>query len=497
MGRREGGAGAAWVRLEPAFRRRARNQRLVCSARQLLLLVCWSGLVRPTWLHTGEQDGGGPGSVRPWVGGTGRGTARTLQALRGGVADHRSSFFEDEDGGVPGNAFAATRSGGAMQIDSLGVSHKPLGAAASVANVEGVVVGGGPVAGAKVAATARVEAGGGPGAGGSWLAAGEEGGGSEELLGGGRRRVRGRSRRGGSAAHGEGTDADTYYKAVMALNPSDVGIMCEYAETLARAGALRFGDAEDVLMRALRLRPESAMVLGRYGSFLEQHKGDVPEAEQLYQRAIDADPDRSLWVHLLCICLRALHAACARALHAACAALTCCTCWPSTPTPTPDSAAPVLSNLAALVLTHYCDTARAEQLLLRALATSPTDAHSLNSYGLYLHSSGGDKNIDDAEHLFRIAIAIDDSHLDAMNNLAVLLETVRADLPAAEQLYRRALAVDNQHPATLSNYAHHLHALKQDFGAAETVRTSMPRCGLRWISLALHVCRLPSMQCRA
>ena len=96
----------------------------------------------------------------------------------------------------------------------------------------------------------------------------------------------------------------------------------------------------------------------------------------------------------------------------------------------PDSAAPILSNLAALVLTHYSDTARAEQLLLRALATSPTDAHSLNSYGLYLHSSGGDKNIDDAEHLFRIAIAIDDTHLDAMNNLAVLLETMRADPPA-------------------------------------------------------------------
>ena len=29
----------------------------------------------------------------------------------------------------------------------------------------------------------------------------------------------------------------------MALNPSDVGIMCEYAETLARSGALRVGDA--------------------------------------------------------------------------------------------------------------------------------------------------------------------------------------------------------------------------------------------------------------
>ena len=307
--RRQCGAGAAWVRLDPAYRGRDRNQRLVRSARELLLLLCWSGLVRPTWLRTGEQDGGGPGSVRPWAGGTGCGTALTLLALRGGATDNRGSFFEDEGGGVPGNAFAATRSGGAIQIDSLGVSHKPLGAAArpadpadpvgatplsvgSVADVEGVVVGGGPVAGAKVAATARVEAGGGPRDEGSWLAAGEEGGGSEELLGGGRRRVRGRSRRGGSAAHGGGTDADSYYKAVMALNPSDVGIMCEYAETLARSGALRVGDAEDVLMRALRLRPESAMVLGRYGSFLEQHKGDVPQAELLYLRAIDADPDR-------------------------------------------------------------------------------------------------------------------------------------------------------------------------------------------------------------
>ncbi len=70
---------------------------------------------------------------------------------------------------------------------------------------------------------------------------------------------------------------------------------------------------------------------------------------------------------------------------------------------------------------------------------------------------------------FRIAVAIDGECVDAINNLAVLVETVTGDINAAQSLYRRALAVDKWHAPTLSNYAHHLHTLRHNFPAGKNI----------------------------
>ena len=70
-------------------------------------------------------------------------------------------------------------------------------------------------------------------------------------------------------------------------------------------------------------------------------------------------------------------------------------------------------------------------------------------------------------------MAIDSEYVDAINNLAVLVETVTGDINAAQSLYRRALAVDKGHAPTLSNYAHHLHTLRHNFPAGKNIPKSI------------------------
>ena len=119
-----------------------------------------------------------------------------------------------------------------------------------------------------------------------------------------------RRRKRGTAAE---NSPESYYKTVLSLDPSDADMMCNYAELLARLGPSRCSEAEEHMLRALALRPQSSSIHNRYGLFLERDRGDIKEAESMYTKAIGLEPG---------------------------------------------DAAPALRNLAALALTHHSDMPR-------------------------------------------------------------------------------------------------------------------------------------------
>jgi len=417
------------------------------ASRSWVFALVAAALVQPTWLHAGDRCAGGraDGVITPGVEGDfasaarGRGVARHEEYYAGGDPLAMGGKRQLQDGGS--GVMRERARGGAMPRRGprwsperrasgwLGVMLRGAGEGMSEVGsqhmeqevqgrVRGVAVVAGGVEPHEQGGAWLASYAGGPDSAQGAAAAADEAAGRQALEAPSAAPRAGKRRR--SPQHA----SDMYFKSVLALDPSNAEIMCEYAEKLLQQDPARAPEAEEHLLRAISLRPLSPSILNRYGLYLERERDDIKQAEEVYEKAIRMEPAES---------------------------------------------APALRNLAALVITHLNDKQRAESLLHRALALGPADPRTLNLYGLFLHSSGSQKNIEDAEYLFRLAVAIDDEELDAVNNLAVLAETVRGDMATAETLYKRALAIDQAHVPTLSNYAHHLHALRRDYAGAEVM----------------------------
>jgi Tfp pilus assembly protein PilF len=80
-----------------------------------------------------------------------------------------------------------------------------------------------------------------------------------------------------------------------------------------------------------------------------------------------------------------------------------------------------------------------------------------------------DSDPDQADEMFRQAIAIDRSNVDHIGLYAEFLKSKRKDFDQAEELYQRALELDPNNAAILGNYAILLHHVRHDVDRAEEI----------------------------
>ena len=175
--------------------------------------------------------------------------------------------------------------------------------------------------------------------------------------------------------------------------------------------------AQQLYQRAIDADPTNANILGAYATFLKNIPGDMGQAEQLYQRAIDADPTN----------------------------------------------ANILGAYALFLHTKRGNIDQAEQMYQRAIDADPHHARNLGAYALFLHTKRG--NIDQAEQMYQRAIDADPHHANNLGNYATFLETVQGDMDQAEQMYQQAIDADPHHANNLGNYAQLLFAKSDDMKA--------------------------------
>ena len=102
-----------------------------------------------------------------------------------------------------------------------------------------------------------------------------------------------------------------------------------------------------------------------------------------------------------------------------------------------------------------------------AIAADPTNATTLGTYAIFLHTIRGD--MDQAENMYQRAIAADPTDATCLGTYAIFLETVRGDMDQAEQMYQRAIAADPTDANYLGMYAIFLHTIRGDMDQAENM----------------------------
>ena len=175
-----------------------------------------------------------------------------------------------------------------------------------------------------------------------------------------------------------------------------------------------------MFQRAIDADPTNATFLGAYAIFLETVRGDMDQAEKLFQRAITADPEID---------------------------------------------ATFLGAYAAFLHTVRGDMDQAEKLYQQATDADPTNANILGAYAIFLETVRGD--MDQAEKLYQQAINADPHHARNLGNYADFLENIRGDMDQAEKLYQQATDADPNDARNLRTYALFLHTVRADMDRAQ------------------------------
>jgi Tfp pilus assembly protein PilF len=180
-------------------------------------------------------------------------------------------------------------------------------------------------------------------------------------------------------------------------------------------------EAESLFRRASNADPNHPRTAGSFAAFLENVRGDYSAAECLYEHALRVRPKH------------------------------------------PNN----LGNFAIFLKNVRHDYERAEDLYRQALAIDGGHAKNLGSYAHFLCSVRHDH--DGAEELYQRAIEVDSRDAINLGNYALFLEQYRRDFDRAEVYFRRALNARYPQPQNLVNYALFLTHVRHDLGAAEAL----------------------------
>ena len=179
--------------------------------------------------------------------------------------------------------------------------------------------------------------------------------------------------------------------------------------------------AADLHLRAVGLAESDGGILTNYANFLTDVRRDHDAAEALYQRLLEADPNR----------------------------------------------ANTLGNYANFLRNVRRDHTAAEALYQRVLTIDPNRPSTLGNYALLLADDL--QEYDAAEVLYKRALEDDPNHANHLGNYANFLTNIRQDYDAAEALYKRALEVGPSDANHLRDYADFLTNIRQDRAAAEVL----------------------------
>lgn len=180
------------------------------------------------------------------------------------------------------------------------------------------------------------------------------------------------------------------YRACLDKYPDLVSVLVKYANFLRHA--MRSPDkAETILKKAITIN-ENADALGAYAVLLHAVRPHDPLTEQLYGRAVKADP----------------------------------------------GAVNALSNYGLYLSEMKRDNAKAKTIYEQALAADPRHANSCYNYAVMLDS--GLNDVPGAVAMYERALQAKPTHAYALYNLAVVCEEKLDDAARAGSLYERAVA---------------------------------------------------------
>ena len=168
---------------------------------------------------------------------------------------------------------------------------------------------------------------------------------------------------------------------------------------------------------------------GLYAFFLTDVRRDYDRAQDMYERAINADPNH----------------------------------------------ANNLGNYATFMWTIRHDYDQAEAMFGRAIDADPNHANTLGSYAIFLKNVRHDH--DRAQAMYERAIDADPTDADNLGNYAIFLKNVRHEYDQAKAMYERAIEANPNHANTLGNYSQLLFATGRDKTAIALVTRALPLAG--------------------
>ncbi|MBT6153130.1 MAG: hypothetical protein HOH82_00410, partial [Planctomycetaceae bacterium] len=127
--------------------------------------------------------------------------------------------------------------------------------------------------------------------------------------------------------------------------------------------------------------------------------------------------------------------------------------------------APLHGNFAIFMTDVQGEHDEAESLYRKALALDPKNAINTGNFANFMKNVRGDH--DEAERLYRKALALDPTQALHTGNFAGFMTDVRGDHDEAESLYRKAVALDPKQALHTGNFAGFMTDVRGDHDEAE------------------------------
>ena len=257
--------------------------------------------------------------------------------------------------------------------------------------------------------------------------------------------------------------------------------------------------AQNMYERAIEADSTNANSLSNYAIFLTDVRHDYDRAESMFERAITADPNHANSLGNYALFLRTIRHDYDRAQNMYERAIEADpnhanslsnyanlfgairhdydraqNMYERAITADPNHT-DSLGNYASFMWTIRHDYNQAETMFERAITTDPTNAHILGTYAFFIETIRGDH--DRAESMFERAITADPTNAHILGTYALFLKTVRGDSNRAQAMYERAIEADPNHANTLGNYSQFLFATGQDKTAIVLVTRALSLAG--------------------
>jgi len=207
--------------------------------------------------------------------------------------------------------------------------------------------------------------------------------------------------------------------------------------------------AETIYKKGLEAAPDSALLNGMYGLFLDEIRGDANRAEQFYKRAVDLDPKDSTYLTNYAVFLANVRRRPEEAEKMYRRAIAC------------DPEDPDCLGNYAMFLEERGSLAFADSFYRKSIKAAPLDTTYLTNYAIFLSDSI--KNPKAAEDYYLRAIDADPADPILLVNYAIFIDDAFGRFDEAKILFQRALEIQNDNPVCIANYARFLN----DHGDAE------------------------------
>ena len=236
------------------------------------------------------------------------------------------------------------------------------------------------------------------------------------------------------------------------LNPNSFNLYAFFLTDMLRD----YDRAQEMYERAIAANPNNADILSNYADFLWVVHHDHDRAQEMYERAIAANPNNADILSNYADFLWVVHHDHDRAQEMYERAIAA----------NPNNA-DILSNYADFLWVVHHDHDRAQEMYERAIAANPNNAHGLGSYAAFLKNVRGDH--DQTEKMLNRAIDADPNNANNLGNYASFLTDVRHEHDRAQAMFERAIDADPNNANNLGNYASFLTDVRHEHDRAQAM----------------------------